>query len=157
MKLKARTRPLVSFRSFIIKSLVRYSLAKKKGLQSDLFHLLPLAFSTISSPPLVAFITYLLLNKSAQSKYEPVHPTQTGVLSLGRLCKGNQGNLQRKRGKKKASYLPNKINPSDSFSACKNLSEKHCFIDLSRSFGGVQLHNSTSNRDGHRERKKKLK
>ena len=36
--------------------------------------------------------------------YKPVHPTQTGVMSRGGLCKRTEGNLQRKSGRKKARY-----------------------------------------------------
>ena len=38
-------------------------------------------------------------------KYEAVHPHSSWVTSLGGLCKRNEGNLQRKAGRKKASCL----------------------------------------------------
>ena len=53
----------------------------------------------------VEFIKNVL--KALYSKYEPVHLTYTGVMSLGGLCKQNEGNLQRERARKKASYLLN--------------------------------------------------
>ena len=40
-------------------------------------------------------------------KCEAEHPQSSWVVSLGRLCKQNEGNLQRKRGRKNASYLLN--------------------------------------------------
>ena len=33
-----------------------------------------------------------------------MHPAQIGVMPLGTLCKQNEGNLQRKKGRKKASH-----------------------------------------------------
>ena len=42
-----------------------------------------------------------------RDRYEAVHPQSSWVTSLGKLCKQNEGNLQRKRGRKKASYLLN--------------------------------------------------
>ena len=40
-----------------------------------------------------------------EGKYEAVHPQSPRVMSLGGLRKRNEGNLQRKRGRKKASYF----------------------------------------------------
>ena len=45
--------------------------------------------------------------KETFGKCEAVHPQRPWVVSLGGLCKRNEGNLRMKRGRKKASYLPN--------------------------------------------------
>ena len=61
------------------------------------------------------------------SKCEAVHPQCPWVMSLGRLCKRNEGKEEERR------HLLNY-----SYSAYVNLSEKpYC---IPRSFGGVQLH-----------------
>ena len=44
------------------------------------------------------------------SSYEPIHPTQIGVMSIG---KRNEGNLQSKRARKTALYLLNYSFESD--------------------------------------------
>ena len=69
-------------------------------------------------------------------KYEAVHPW---VTSLGGLCKRDERQLTKEKRKKEGiiSHL-RQIKPSDLFSACINLSEKHYCTAMS--FGGVQLH-----------------
>ena len=42
-----------------------------------------------------------------EGKYKATRPQSPWVVSLGGLCKQNEGNLQRKRGRKKASYSLN--------------------------------------------------
>ena len=76
------------------------------------------------------------------SKYQAVNPQRPGMMFLCRLCKQNEGNLQRKRGRKKASCLLNySFAPKKFFQIhsqhAKIYQKKHY---ISRSFGGVQLY-----------------
>ena len=77
-------------------------------------------------------------------KYGAVHPQSSWVTSLGRLCKRNEGNLQRKRGRKKASYLLNcSFTPDKTFRFFLSMHKsirKTLLAYTARSFGGVQLH-----------------
>ena len=87
---------------------------------------------------------YFLTILRSRGKYEAVHPQSSWVTCLGRLCKRNEGNLQRKRGRKKASYLLKcSFTPDKTFRFVLSMHKsirKTLLAYTARSFGGVQLH-----------------